>query len=244
MGFGYLFFGYLISLNFFAYDALTTPLALVFMLRGMLSLGRFNRPLREGYILLWPTLVLSLFSFFIELARMLGLLSTTRFQSINAWVSFAVPFLLLLFTWRMLCGLAALAKETELPKLAYRAKRNLLFTLISYTAYLFFSLPIEADWYTAATAHAFLPVLLCHFIVLLLNAILIYSCYMWICLPQDLDMQRKKTGIAFLDDLKEKMDKQEEAAQAKKKQALADLYHKREAKYHKKHDKEKGEKKK
>ena len=53
-------------------------------------------------------------------------------------------------------------------------------------------------------------------------------------------MQRKKTGIAFLDELNEKMDKKEEEAQQKKKEALADIYHKREAKYREKHKNDKG----
>ena len=59
MGFGYLFLGYVISLNFLVYSALTMPIAVVLMLRGMLSLSRFNRPLKEAYLLLWPTLLLS-----------------------------------------------------------------------------------------------------------------------------------------------------------------------------------------
>ena len=42
------------------------------------------------------------------------------------------------------------------------------------------------------------------------------------------DQKRKKTGIGFLDELNEKMDKREEAAQEEKKKALADIYRKRE----------------
>ena len=242
MGFGYVFLGYLVSLNFLVYSPLTTPLAVVLLLRGMQQLGRFNRPLKEGYIILWPTLVLSLFAFFLELMRMLSLIGNARFEAINAWVSVAMPLALLLFTWRLLCGIAALAKETGLPKLVYRANRNLLFTVLAYAAYIFFSLPFSADWYVSATMHAFVPVLLCRLVAMVLNAMLIYSCYMWICMPEDLDMQRKKTGIAFLDELNEKMDKREEEAQEKKKQALADIYHKREAKYREKQKNRKGKK--
>ncbi|MBQ8351784.1 MAG: hypothetical protein IJY20_07065 [Clostridia bacterium] len=244
MGFGYLFLGYLVSLNFLVYSPLTTPIAVVLMLRGMLSLSRFNRPLKEAYIILWPTLVVSLAAFFLELARMLSLISQARFAAINAWLSVMMPLAMLLFTWRMLCGIASLAKETELPKLVYRARRNLIFTAIAYLAYLFFSLPFEADWYAAATVHAFVPILLCRLAAMILNAMLIYACYMWICMPEDLEMERKKTGIAFLDELNEKMDKREEEAQEKKKQALADIYHKREAKYREKHKNDKGGKQK
>ena len=117
MGFGYVFLGYLLSLNFLVYSQLTTPIAVVLMLRGMLSLSRFNRPLKEAYIILWPTLGVSLIAFFAELLRMLNLISTARFASMDAVLSFAVPFALLLFTWRMLCGIVELAAETGLPKL-------------------------------------------------------------------------------------------------------------------------------
>jgi hypothetical protein len=244
MGFGYLFLGYLVSLNFLVYSQLTTPIAVVLMLRGMLSLSRFNRPLKEAYILLWPTLGISLIAFFAELLRMLGLIGAARFANIDAVLSFVVPFALLLFSWRMLCGIAELAEETGLPKLVYRAKRNLLFTVVAYVAFLFFSLPISADWYAAATLHAFLPVLLCRLVAMVLNTTLIYACYMWICMPEDLEMQRKKTGIAFLDELNETLDKREEEAQEKKKKALSDIYHKREALYHEKHKNDKGRKKK
>lgn len=240
MGFGYLFLGYVISLNFLVYSALTMPIAVVLMLRGMLSLSRFNRPLKEAYLLLWPTLLLSLCSFVLELLRMLSLLRQAQFDAISMPFSIMMPAALLLFTWRLLCGICALAKETGLPKLVYRARRNLVFSAIAYLAYLFFSLPIGADWFIAASVHAFVPVLLCRLIATVLNAMLIYSCYMWICMPEDLDMKRKKTGIGFLDELNEKMDKREEAAQEEKKKALADIYRKREEKYRAKHKNDKG----
>ncbi|MBO5052484.1 MAG: hypothetical protein J6D31_09835 [Clostridia bacterium] len=240
MGFGYLFLGYVVSLNFLVYSALTMPIAVVLMLRGMLSLSRFNRPLKEAYLLLWPTLLLSLCSFVLELLRMLSLLRQAQFDAINTPLSIMMPVALLLFTWRLLCGICALAKETGLPKLVYRARRNLVFSAIAYLAYIFFSLPIGADWFIAATVHAFVPVLLCRLIATVLNAMLIYSCYMWICMPEDLDMKRKKTGIGFLDELNEKMDKREEAAQEEKKKALADIYRKREEKYRARHKNDKG----
>ena len=244
MGFGYLFLGYVVSMNFLVYSPLTTPIAVVLMLRGMLTLGRFNHALKEARLILWPTLALSLLAFFLELLRMLHMSDTDRFGAINTWLSVAMPLALLLFSWRLLCGIASLSKETGLPKLEYRAKRNLLFTAVAYAAYIFFSLPIAADWFAAATMHAFIPVLLCRFAVMLLNAVLIYSCYMWICLPEDVEMQRKKTGIQFLDDLNERLDKKEEEAQRKKKEALADIYHKRETKYREKHKNDKkGERK-
>ena len=240
MGFGYLFLGYVVSMNFLVYSPLTTPIAVVLMLRGMLTLGRFNHALKEARLILWPTLALSLFAFFLELLRMLHMIDTDRFGAINTWLSVAMPLALLLFSWRLLCGIASLSKETGLPKLVYRARRNLVFSAIAYLAYIFFSLPIGADWFISASVHAFVPVLLCRLIATVLNAMLIYSCYMWICMPEDLDMKRKKTGIGFLDELNEKMDKREEAAQEEKKKALADIYRKREEKYRARHKNDKG----
>ncbi len=239
MGFGYVFLGLVISLNFFVYDTLTMPIAILLLLRGMMTLSRFNRPLQYAFYTLWPALPTALLSFFLELLRMLGILTEAHFQSARQICAPLLLLFLLIFLCCLLRGVALLAEETELPKLAYRAKRNTALTLIVYTGYLFFSLPIATDWFAFAAAHALFPFILGRLFVTVLNAILLYSCYMWICMPQDLDMARKKTGITFLDTLNERLDKKEADAQEKEKEELARIYHEREAKYHEKQKKKK-----
>jgi hypothetical protein len=164
-------------------------------------------------------------------------------KAANNYLSPLSLLFFLLFSWRLLAGIHLLAVETDLPKISYRAKRNTVFTFIAEGLWLFLDLPITAEWYNTFSFHAAFPVLLCRVVVVCLNAWLLYGCYMQICLPEDVDMPRHKTGIGFLDAWNEKMDAREEAAQAEKKQALADLYHEREKKYKEKQNQKKGRKK-
>ena len=243
MGFGYLFLGYLISLNFFVYPYLTLLPATLLMLTGMLRLSLYNRPLREATWALYPTAVAAVLAFVLEGGRFLGVMGLSLYESLSAYLSPLFLIMLAIFTDRLLVGLSMLGKETELPKVQFAATRNRLFSLVAYLSYLICSLPVKTDWYASIVAHAWAPVLLLRLIVTFMNAFLIYSCYMQICLPEDVDMPRHKTGIGFLDAWNEKMDAREEAAQAEKKQALADLYHEREKKYKEKQNQKKGRKK-
>ncbi len=242
MGFGYVLLGYLISLNF-VYQQLTMLPATLLILLGMLKLGQYNRPLREALYLLCPTAAVAAVSFVYEVGRMFGLISQTGWERANGVLSPLTLALYLLFTLRLLSGIVELSKETELPELVFRARRNTVLTIITYALYVFLELPITAAWYASFAMHAALPALLFHFITMMLNSLLIFSCYRLICLPEDVDMPRGKTGIAFLDKLNDKLDEREERAIAEKKQALSDLYRKREAEYREKQTKKKGKKK-
>ncbi len=245
MGLGYLVLGYLLSLNFFVYHYLTLLPALLLMFAAMMRLSVYNRPLREAKLSLYPTVACAAIAFLLELGRLFGAVTEALYSSVNAYLAPVFLLLLALFTDRLLSGLALLAKETELPKVEYAAKRDRLFSAVAYAAYVLCSLPLPFDGYASLVAHAFAPVLLLRLIVTLMNARLIYSCYMQICLPEDVDMPRKQTGIAFLDEMNEKMDKREEERTAKKKEELARIYHEREAKYREKQQKsqKKGKKK-
>ncbi|MBQ8174482.1 MAG: hypothetical protein IJ009_03675 [Clostridia bacterium] len=244
MGLGYLALGYLLSLNFFVYHYLSMLPALLLMFVGMTKLSVYNRPLREARWVLYPTVLGAVLAFLLEGGRLFGALTEATYLSVNTYLSPVFLVLLAVFTDRLLCGLAALAKETELPKVEFAAKRDRLFSAVAYGAYLFCSLPLSFDWYTSAVAHAFAPVLLLRLIVTAMNAYLIYSCYMQICLPEDVDMPRSKTGIAFLDEMNEKMDRREEERTAQKKEELARIYREREAKYREKQAKSQTTKKK
>ncbi len=245
MGFGYLFLGYLISLNFFVYPYLTLLPATLLMLTGMLRLSLYNRPLREATWALYPTAVAAVLAFVLEGGRFLGVMGLSLYESLSAYLSPLFLIMLAIFTDRLLVGLSMLGKETDLPKVQFAATRNRLFSLLAYLSYLICSLPVKTDWYASIVAHAWAPVLLLRLIVTFMNAFLIYSCYMQICLPEDVDMPRRKTGIAFLDEMNEKMDQREEEKAAKKKDELARIYREREAKYREKQAKnnKKGKKK-
>ena len=242
MGFGYLFFGIFLAANFLVYTGITTLPAVLLMLMGMLTLGSFNRPLGQARLILMPTALVALVRFVLEILSLFGLFSV---EGIGASViSLTLELLLMLFTLRLLAGIALLGEETELPKIVFRAKRNAFLLAFAYGLSILFNLPIEAEWYKLACAYVLPPLIIFRLIAMLLNALLIYSCYMYICMPEDLDMPRRKTGIRLIDEWAERIDRREAEQAERTKEELAKLYHAREAEYREKMKKEEENKKK
>ena len=236
MGFGYLVIGYIFAMNF-VYEGFTMLPGVLLMLNGMLTLGNFNSPLREARLWLFLALPVSVIRFIAELCRMFSLCPADIYTSLGDLSALVLAILLLLFSLRLFSGIAALAVETGLPDIRFRAKRNAFLTALAYLFSIFLSLPIQQDWYIRLCAVAFAPVLLFRLIIFAFNALLLYSCYMYICLPEDLDMPRRDTGIAFLDRLRRKADEKEEMRIAEKKKKLEKIYRERSEKYHRRHDK-------
>ena len=132
MGLGYLVLGYLISLNFFVYHYLTYLPALLLMFVGMTKLSLYNRPHKEAKWTLYPTVLCAALAFLLEGGRLLGAVTEASYLSVNTYLSPVLLLLLAVFTDRLLLGLSLLAKETELPKLQFSARRNRLFSGIAY----------------------------------------------------------------------------------------------------------------
>jgi hypothetical protein len=177
--------------------------------------------------------------FLFEILRFAAVIDAARFNSFSDILVPLSTVLLLCFHERLLSGLEELAIETELPKLRYRAKRNRLFSILTYSLMLAIALPIESELYKTLTASAFLPVLVALLVTITLNAILIWSCYMWICMPEDLEMKRKKTGIGWLDRIEDTLEADEEKRQAEKKAELEKIFRDRQAKYREKQKRKK-----
>lgn len=209
MGFGILFFGYLISFNTIAYPGFTKIIAYLVMLLAMTKLGQYNRDLRAAFQTLIPTAVAGALYFLAEVASMFSLLPEKEMTLIFRLIPLAIAILELCFLFRLLRGLQALGKETEVPMLEVASFRNRLFVI----GYYFFYILGQLD-YGDKMAHFLvyynLAILLVGFVVMFLNAKLFYNFYMWICLPGDEDMKRKTSKNRLLDKLYEKMDRMEE----------------------------------
>ena len=209
MGFGILFFGYLISVNTIAYPGFTKIIAYLVMLLAMTKLGRYNRDLKAAYYALIPTTVIGFLYFLSEISAMFSLVPEREMTLLFRLIPFAAAIFELFFLFRLLRGLQALAKETEVPMLEVSCFRNRLFVLGYYFLYILGQLDYgEKMAYFLACYN--LAVLLVGFVVMFLNAKLFYNFYMWICLPGDEDMKRKSSKNRLLDKLYEKMDEMEE----------------------------------
>ena len=209
MGFGILFFGYLISFNTIAYPGFTKIIAYLVMLLAMTRLGQYNRDLKAAYYTLIPGAAIGALYFLAEIASMFSLLPEKEMTLLFRLIPLAIAILELLFLFRLLRGLQALAKETEVPMLEVASFRNRLFIVGYHLLYILGQLDYgEQMAYFLACYN--LAILLVGFVVMFLNAKLFYNFYMWICLPGDEDMKRKTSKNRLLDKLYEKMDEMEE----------------------------------
>lgn len=236
MGFGLLFVGYLLTLNF-NYESLSLFPALCLILAALFSLSPYHRAFYEARLWGFALAGFSFVYFAAELLRMAGVLGEDIFRPLRGLLVPAVALLMLVLHDRLLRGCEALSEETELPKLQYAAKRNRFLSLIAYSLYLLLSLPISADWYATLSLVAAAPVLLFRFVTGCLNAYLIWRCYMWICRPEDVNMERRRTGIEWVDRRAEEADRREEEQQAEKKRELEKIYRARQEKYRQKQQK-------
>ena len=209
MGFGILFFGYLISINTIAYPGFTKIISYLVMLLAMTKLSQYNRDLKAAYYALIPTSVVGGLYFLAEIAAMFSLLPKKEMTLLFRLIPLALAVLELLFLFRLLRGLQALGKETAVPILEVASFRNRLFVVGYYILYVFGQLDYgEKMAYFLACYN--LVILLVGFVVMFLNAKLFYNFYMWICLPGDEDMKRKTSKSRLLNKLYEKMDEIEE----------------------------------
>lgn len=225
MGFGILFFGYLVSFNTIAYPGFTKIIAYLVMLLAMTRLGQYHRDLKAAYYTLIPGAIIGALYFLTEIASMFSLLPEKELTLLFRLIPFAVAILEAVFLFYLLRGLQALAKETEVPMLEVASFRNRLFVLGYYLLYILGQLDY-GEKLTYFLACYNLAILLVGFVVMILNAKLFYGFYMWICLPGDVDMKRKTSKIRLLDKLYEKMDAMEERKLERKRER--DLLHRSE----------------
>ena len=90
----------------------------------------------------------------------------------------------------------AIAKETEVDKIAIGAFRNLVFWAGYYILYVIALLPFP--FAKAYTTYFSAPVLLLYLACIILNLYLIFSCYARICDSEDVEMERKPSRFAFV----------------------------------------------
>ena len=205
MGFGLLFFGYLLCINNIAYPGFTKIFAYLVMLLAMVRLCQYNRYLRAAYHALFPTAILGGVYLFIEAASAFSLFSEDLEILLFRVVPLGLAVLEAVFLFHLLKGLFALAEETDVVILKIASFRNRLFTC----AYYFLHIIGQLDYGTGATrflVYYNLVIMLVGFVVMLMNAKLFYNFYMWICLPEDVEMEKKPSKPSLLGRLQRRLD--------------------------------------
>ena len=211
MGFGILFFGYIImsvfSLNPFGDIAQLIGYSLIFY--ALLKLSPYTRGFKIAKYTAVPLALYSLFSSVLTLASKAGV-DISVFDGAKLVLKPIVAVLVFAFHLFLLWGIRELAKTTELTKIADKAVRNFVVGAFYFALSVFgmINTPIQEDF----AKYFGLPTLLIGLVWYILNIMLIYSCYMWICLEGDEDMARKPSRFAFINKLNDAFDKKEEEA--------------------------------
>ena len=217
MGFGLTFIGYFIAyLVSMAFPSVKL-IGYALMIWGCVRLSEYNTRFRNAIL---PLGFLSLAGVYSVMGAIYGALGVTsvffeaRALSVAAYISEAID---VAFHVCLLIAIVGIAKETELPKTAYKAMRNLLIVvageIASVTALL---LPIAK----AASVASYIAVLL-RIVWSVLNVVLLANCYKMICPEGDEDMPARESNIAIIRKMDAVIDKREEEA----KQAAAGLVH-------------------
>ena len=205
MGFGLLFFGYLLSFNTISYPGFTKIFSYLVMLLAMVRLSQYNRHLKAAYHALIPTAVVGALYLMIEAASAFSLLAKDVELLLFRIIPLGIAVFELVFLFYLLRGLSALAVETEVKILEISALRNRLFTTVYYFLYIIGQLDYGAEA-TRFLIYYNLAILLVGFVIMLMNAKLFYNFYMWICLPEDVEMEKKPSSHSLFGKLGRRID--------------------------------------
>ena len=209
MGFGILFIGYFLLLNF-AYQGYTDAICAVLTLYGLYKLSGINKGFRYSAVVSVGFLALGIASLVITVGHAFGLFKIpdalyTVISCIRYLVVGATSVL-------MLHGMRDVLREVGLKPLSYKCEQLIYMTYPIYGAGAVFELLGLTGW-LGAKVMAFLSVFLivANLTLIVLTLINIYSCYMRICMPNQREMTEKESKFGFVNAFrKHEMEKQKE----------------------------------
>lgn len=183
MGFGILFVGYFLILNF-AYPAFTDVIAAAIMLYALYKLGSVNRGFKVGT---WVCLAFAVFGFAefaIEAADMFFALGAP--DQLATAMAAGRHLLVLLLTVTFMTGVKDVAKEVELYELETKAKSSIAAAIVVYALSILLEAALPSFIPVQILAYVSMITLLATLILIIFNLTIIYSAYMHICMPEDL----------------------------------------------------------
>ena len=202
MGFGILFIGYFLVLNF-AYAQFTDAIAATVMLYALYKLSYLNR---EFKIASYFTMLFSILGLFELAVGGLEIFSViTPNAALNSSVSIVRSFTVGMMTVFMLRGMGSVAKEVGISSLSEKCGRLLTFSAILYPLLILLEcggLGSFIDPYILAYASVIL--IFAELVLISLNLTAIYTCYMRICMPdEEAEESEKKSRFGFVNAMRE-----------------------------------------
>ncbi|MBR5452851.1 MAG: hypothetical protein IKV54_02110 [Clostridia bacterium] len=207
MGFGLLAIGYMFMLDFggpnAAFDYLPDIIGFLLMFAGVSKLSVYNRGFRYAKILLIPLIAMGGVTLVFDIVSILGFSLNTVAQTASDMNDSLSVFFKFAYHVALMLGIRDIGRETELPRISFRAIRNMSVTVFYYLLYLVCDFLPVAEEQRQIFA---LIIQLFGIFVVLLNLVLLLSCYMRICLEGDEDMPIKPSRFAFVNRMNERLD--------------------------------------
>ena len=214
MGFGTLFVGYFLILNF-AYTSFTDAIAGILMLYGLYKLSKVNREFTISAIFAAAFTVLGVTALVFEMLNLLSLMADSAL--INSIIAIARAVLLGLTTAYMLLGMQTVSAEVGLNALSSVCKRLYILTLPIYSV----ALVLEIFGLFSLSEVQLLAILsvisiVANLTLTVLILVRIYDCLAKICMPEDREIPDapKKSKLGFVNAFrKHEEEKQREYAE-------------------------------
>lgn len=200
MGFGTLFIGYFLLLNF-AYCSFSDAVAAVLITYAFHKLSRINDGFKYAFFASIAFTLLGIFE--------LGVAAYDMFIPLdNGSIAIVIPALLrnlviAFLSFLMLVGINDVATEVGLSEIALKAKRRGYLTIGIFALNILLesqNLIKFIDSMVLVSLYAF--AILAMLAIIIMNLASIYSCYMRICMPDDVEMEQKPSKIGFVNEFK------------------------------------------
>lgn len=207
MGFGLLFIGYLftfrIATQSSGFDFLPDIVGYLIMFAGLSKLALYGKGFRYAKLLLIPLIAAGGVTLVFQSLDLAGYSLNEIFTDISQATDIVTQIFLFAFHVALFVGIRDIARETDLPKVAFRAVRNLSITVFYYLVVLLSRLPVLG---ALPQRYVGLFVFLLGILWILMNLVLIFSCYMRICLEGDEEMPVKPSRFAVVNRMNAKID--------------------------------------
>ena len=207
MGFGLLFIGYFIAY----FMSLALPLKIVgclLMIWAVMKLSEYSERFKLCIAPLGILCAISVYAVICFITKSLNVPSVICSDSVYNVVSNLSEVVDIAYHTCLLTAICAIAKETELPKLAFSSMRNLLIVLIGGIMY-FVALFIPEG--SAAQIIGYIATVI-RLLWIVLDCVLVANCYRLICPEGEEDMPVKESKIAIIRKMDAVINKREENA--------------------------------
>ena len=184
MGFGILFVGYFLILNF-AYPAFTDVIAAAIMLYALYKSSGVNRGFKVGAWVCFAFTVFGFAEFIIEGADMFFAIGTP--EVLSTVMAAARHLIILLLTVTAMAGIRDVAGEVELYELQTKAKSSITAATAVYALSILLEAAFPSFIPVQVLAYISMITLIATLMLIIFNLTIIYSAYMHICMPEELD---------------------------------------------------------